>query len=441
MKKTLFLIAASAVLTAASASAQPINVNSNGVGMGTASPRYQLEIQKDSPSALGPTLALTNGSGGSSSGAALAFTTAQAQPVSAQIQSLDDGAYSTHLAFKFKAPGAAANGLVEQMRITSSGKVGLGTEVPRYQLEIQKDSSSALGPTLALTNGSGGSGSGAALAFTSAQTQPIGAQIQSLDDGAYSMHLAFKLKTSGAAANGLVEQMRITSSGNVGIGTASPTARLTVSNNDDVKLKFFSNGGSVGVLDTVANTNEATGRWLAINPSGGNVGIGTASPTARLTVANNDDVKLKLFSNGGSVGVLDTVANSNEGTGRWLAINPSGGNVGIGTSNPTQKLDVAGSVKATSFITPARTYADYIFAPDYKLPSLDEVEEHIKTHQHLPGVPSEKEVMANGINLGDMQVKLLAQIEQLTLHVIELNKQSQAQAEEIRKLQAQVDRH
>jgi hypothetical protein len=195
------------------------------------------------------------------------------------------------------------------------------------------------------------------------------------------------------------------------------------------------------VLDTVANTNEATGRWLAINPSGGNVGIGTASPTARLTVANNDDVKLKLFSNGGSVGVLDTVANSNEGTGRWLAINPSGGNVGIGTSNPTQKLDVAGSVKATSFITPARTYADYIFAPDYKLPSLDEVEEHIKTHQHLPGVPSEKEVMANGINLGDMQVKLLAQIEQLTLHVIELNKQSQAQAEEIRKLQAQVDRH
>lgn len=434
--KTLLSIATSAALTAAIAYAQPINVNSNGVGMGTATPRYQLEIQKDSPSALGPTLALTNGSGGSSSGAALAFTTAQAQPVSAQIQSLDDGAYSTHLAFKFKAPGAAANGLVEQMRITSSGKVGLGTEVPRYQLEIQKDSSSALGPTLALTNGSGGTGSGAALAFTTAQAQPIGAQIQSLDDGAYSMHLAFKLKTSGAAANGLVELMRITSSGNVGIGTASPTARLTVANNDDVKLKLFSNGGSVGVLDTVANSNEATGRWLAINPSGGNVGIGTTNPTAKLTVTNGDDARLNFFSNGGSIAVINAVANTDGNVGRWLSINPSGGNVGIGTWTPTHKLTVNGQVKSKGFVTDTSNWSDYVFAEDYKLASLDEVEKHIKKNGHLPGVPSEAEVVSKGLDLGKMSAVQMAKIEELMLHVIELNKQVQAQAEEIRLLKS-----
>ena len=63
-------------------------------------------------------------------------------------------------------------------------------------------------------------------------------------------------------------------------------------------------------------------------------------------------------------------------------------------------------------------WSDFVFADDYKLTSLADVEAAIKTNKHLPGVPSAQEIAEKGVSVGNMQALLLAKIEELTLHQI-----------------------
>jgi hypothetical protein len=106
-----------------------------------------------------------------------------------------------------------------------------------------------------------------------------------------------------------------------------------------------------------------------------------------------------------------------------LVLNPNGGNVGIGTSDPgSYKLAVNGTIKAKEVIVDLTGWSDYVFADSYRLAPLSEVAAHIKARKHLPGIPSAAEVAAGGVSLGDMQARLLAKIEELTLHQIALEK-------------------
>lgn len=100
------------------------------------------------------------------------------------------------------------------------------------------------------------------------------------------------------------------------------------------------------------------------------------------------------------------------------------GNVGIGTTNPHQKLSVNGTVLATKVKVSIDTtdWADFVFDKNYKIPSLEETENYIKLHQHLPGIPSANEVGKNGLDLGVNQALLLQKIEELTLIIIQQNK-------------------
>ena len=100
------------------------------------------------------------------------------------------------------------------------------------------------------------------------------------------------------------------------------------------------------------------------------------------------------------------------------------GNVGIGTSNPKKLLDVAGTIHAQNVEVDLNNWSDFVFDKDYELPSLQEVEAHIKEHKHLPNIPSEAEVKEEGINIGEMQAKLLQKIEELTLYVIQQEKKN-----------------
>jgi hypothetical protein len=99
---------------------------------------------------------------------------------------------------------------------------------------------------LTLTNGLGGAGAGSAIDFEGYDSgvNPATVRIQSLDDNSYSSHLAFLTKTPGAANNALVERMRLTATGDVGIGTISPAAKLDVSNSG-----IGANGLSVQISD------------------------------------------------------------------------------------------------------------------------------------------------------------------------------------------------
>jgi hypothetical protein len=107
------------------------------------------------------------------------------------------------------------------------------------------------------------------------------------------------------------------------------------------------------------------------------------------------------------------------------------GNVGIGTSNPKNKLDVNGTIRATE-VKVETGWADFVFNEGYKLLTLNEVKQHIDKNKHLPGIPTEKEVKETGVNLGEMQVKLLQKIEELTLYLIQQDNIIQELKAEIR---------
>lgn len=113
----------------------------------------------------------------------------------------------------------------------------------------------------------------------------------------------------------------------------------------------------------------------------------------------------------------------------------SEGNVGIGTENPMYKLDVAGVIRATNVKIEALPWADFVFDDNYILPSLNDVKAYVKEYKHLPDIPSEQEVKENGIDIGDMQVKLLRKIEELTLYVIQQNQKIEEQEKRILELE------
>lgn len=177
-------------------------------------------------------------------------------------------------------------------------------------------------------------------------------------------------------------------------------------------------------------------RPLVLQETGGNVGVGTTAPSiaggytpklhlagAYAAIALEATTPAEKWGIGvDSTGALDIFkSTSNSYAGRLLITNA--GNVGIGTASPGSKLEVNGSVRATSFISNSTTYADFVFKPDYKLRSLADLESAIRREGHLPDIPSEAEVMAHGVDLANQQAKLLQKVEELTLYVIEHQKE------------------
>ncbi|MEM9680750.1 MAG: CARDB domain-containing protein, partial [Bacteroidota bacterium] len=99
------------------------------------------------------------------------------------------------------------------------------------------------------------------------------------------------------------------------------------------------------------------------------------------------------------------------------------GNVGIGISNPTEILTVNGTVLAKEFkATLNYAWPDYVFLPTYPIMPLKELEAYIQKYGHLPNIPSAEEVEEKGVNLTEMNTKLLEKVEELTLHIIALEK-------------------
>ena len=124
----------------------------------------------------------------------------------------------------------------------------------------------------------------------------------------------------------------------------------------------------------------------------------------------------------------------------YRGLSTRGGHIGISVYDGTEYfrfsralLEVLGTIRATE-VRVETGWSDFVFDKDYKLPTLQEVEDHINEHKHLPDIPSEAEVKENGVSLGEMQAKLLQKIEELTLYTIELNKTVKEQGELIQEL-------
>lgn len=97
--------------------------------------------------------------------------------------------------------------------------------------------------------------------------------------------------------------------------------------------------------------------------------------------------------------------------------------VGIGTATPQERLSVNGKIRAHEVKVETNNWPDYVFNADYKALSLSELKAFIDQNGHLPGVPDAKSVARDGIALGEMNKILLEKIEELTLHLIEKDKQ------------------
>lgn len=111
-------------------------------------------------------------------------------------------------------------------------------------------------------------------------------------------------------------------------------------------------------------------------------------------------------------------------------------NVNIGTNQmlPQYQLQVKGKIRAQDVMVENQNWPDYVFSKDYSALSLSQIDKFIQVNHHLPEIPSASEVREKGIDLGDMNAKLLQKIEELTLHLIELNKTVQKQQLQIKRL-------
>jgi len=220
------------------------------------------------------------------------------------------------------------------------------------------------------------------------------------------------------------------------------------------------------------------GGGLSITPDG-NIGVGLGIPEAKLdvtgsfkaqsaTITNTLEAKTLKAQNAEIIGTLkaqniDFINMIFSGVIEVQNVNITG-KVGIGTTNPQKKVHLVGDMRidnpgkalivtnnnqevftvsgngdlriknayAEMIEVKPNAWSDHVFYPDYELRSLSELEQYIKQHNHLPEIPSAKEVQENGIDLGEMQSKLLLKIEELTLYILQQN-------EKMLDLQNQID--
>lgn len=165
----------------------------------------------------------------------------------------------------------------------------------------------------------------------------------------------------------------------------------------------------------------------------------TTSPVIRVyTGSSSGSVGDAVFVD--SVSIVPHVPESGSVWTEIAGIASYDGEVGIGTSSvPTgYKLAVEGKVRAREIRVDQDAWPDYVFAGDYLLPTLEEIQNYIEEKGHLPNIPSAEEVEANGLELGMMNKLLLEKIEQLMLYTIKQQHQLEQQQVQIEELQKQV---
>ena len=199
--------------------------------------------------------------------------------------------------------------------------------------------------------------------------------------------------------------------GNIGIGTTTPNSKLTIrSGNTGVSIHPGNNSSYFGTL--AFNREAATGEIFDSTGQAFQINNGGADKNLHFQVYNNNGAQI---------------------TDNALVISGTNANIGIGISNPTNKLDVNGTIHSREVKVDLTGWSDFVFKKEYDLPTLEEVEKHIAEKGHLENIPSEEDVLKNGINLGEMNTKLLQKIEELTLYTIEQNKKIQKLQEENKK--------
>lgn len=178
----------------------------------------------------------------------------------------------------------------------------------------------------------------------------------------------------------------------------------------------FSNGTEYSSMSAAEYNNvlsTANPKHLILNNSDnngkvGNVGIGNfdSAPTHKLTVKGSTYVETL------SIGTVCLPSDA--------------------------KLAVNGRIKARGLNLETATWCDFVFSPDYELMPIAQLEIYIKKHQHLPEIPAAKDAIQKGMDIVEMNLTLLKKVEELSLYIIELNRQLNKTQQEVKQLQLKI---
>jgi len=364
--------------------------------------------------------------------------------------------------------------------LTVEGNVGIGKYNPEYQLDVSNTAR-------VLTD------SDAIAIFKSTDNK---AWINVADDDTSGFFSAENGHISiGPYAGVNAQNFNIdVNTNNVGIGTVSPSEKLEVAGNFKIGYQNKITSGSTSTFKseivpfTINGNTEfrnyyATGDYdfytgngvhgnneLAFKiQSNGNVGIGTSDPKNKLTVkgvinsegdgdfygawfggekrTENPSINMGVWHNNkGSIYwdsnerrlVFSTQNNDSSIFDNTMSLEDGKVGIGIASVPSDYKLAVAGKIITEEIKVKLQSsgWPDYVFAKDYDLMSVEEVETYIKKNGHLPKMPSAKEVEKEGVLLGEMNKKLLEKIEELTLYTIAQEKKIQQQNKKIKKLES-----
>jgi hypothetical protein len=279
--------------------------------------------------------------------------------------------------------------------IHETGNVGIGKSNPGYKLDIQ------------------GTGANIGIHLTKTDGVPASWYLHSgRNDGDFSI------------GDDTEYRFRIAKNGNIGIGTGlnAPQVKFHVHENTPLGTNA---GDYVALTRTQSNV---AGNILMIND------FVMREPSA---AANNNNWYSASYIRGISVDA--SFLNAKTDLRSWIKQNPSTETIEFGSSGKTYMsigrepllnldalLKVNGIIQAKEIRVDLNGLADYVFKPTYKLMPLHEVEQYVNKNSHLPEIPSASEVEKNGMNMGEMQNKMLQKIEELTLYVIAQQKEINA---------------
>jgi hypothetical protein len=421
-------------LQAVTAIAQNVFPASGNVGIGTTSPITQFQVNSHRP-----VIIKSNGTLGVY-GSEIGFNTMLNTTITPNEitkfggTSQNGGAniavdYSGNMRFQMLTGGsesAYTTTYTPQVTFLNNGNVGIGTTAPGATLHLntststtlQVQSTSATGYAgLNMVNDSGAPGA-SLLSYGSTYSggtydRANGASLHTTTNSGASAGLSIAARhTSGYItfhSGGPTERMRIAANGNVGIGLGTPQKKVDVfSGYND----FISVGATLGL-------GQFTGIHFGyLSETHANY---RKSALVFERIDQHANGKIHLL-NGNTGSASATLADAR------LTIDQNG-NVGIGTVNPDELLSVDGTVHAEEVVVDLLVPGpDYVFDKDYELRSLEQIQSYITANNHLPEVPSAKEMEEKGINLGEMNMLLLKKVEELTLYLI----QQQAEIEELK---------
>ncbi len=378
---------------------------------------------------------------------------------------------------KFTAPGILAGDLIfstsngtslnDRMMITETGLVGIGTNNPLYHLDVvgnthtsgrfygrihfNNDDATNEGPNTYFDEAHFQRKTRSVLLVPAAAgVNDFGGILSLAPGGGANDHQLFfgqdgiwNRREVANAASWSGNWEKLLSTGDIN-GTPNRIARFLPPNSPSSKLgdsQLFDDGTDVGIgtvtpdaayLLTVGGDTRIDGKTYV----NGRLGVGNTAPAEALDVTGN-----ALLSGNATIGgatTTNSLAVTTNATVNGDATVLQKMSVGTATKSATYSLSVLGGIISDEVRVQLQPWPDYVFEANYYLQPLSDLEKYVQEHKHLPGVASAQEVAEKGLDLGQTQKAQMEKIEELYLHMIDMDKQMKSLKAENEALKTKV---